>query len=345
VLKWVGAITAILSLIFAVYQLTGMISADRERQRNLEELHNVARAQQDAGNYPAALETFEQAVKEAEEGGLVAKMFGRLSEDRRRVREAQEDLAMVWLKNISARNGQTFSETVDKLLPILDRGVANAAGQRKADLLAHVGWAYFLKTRDGQRDLHPEQQYAEALKLDPSNPYAHAYLGHWSSWRRGGLEDVRKHFSAALASGRSTEHVRAIELAAFENFGSRGDSDYVHVVNDMRKRNEKIDSGARSKLLSIYFMAFNNDRFDDLNTATPPAEQVATLQALFTDSGLDDSKRRLVDAYIATLQEASGARDDALKTWTALRADLPTDGSSRVASRANEAIKRLSAQR
>ncbi len=84
----------------------------------------------------------------AEEGGFFAKLFGSLSSEQVKARKAQEDLAMVWAENIRVPEGKTFSDYVDKLIPVLTRGTRDAKGSRKADLLAHLGWAYFLKSRD-----------------------------------------------------------------------------------------------------------------------------------------------------------------------------------------------------
>ena len=215
-LKWVGAVTAVLSLILGLYQVTQLVSDIRERKRHIAELHGVGKQQQGAGDFPSAWASFEQALKNADEGGQIAKLTGRLDPERRQLREAQEDLAMAWLENIRVAEGQKFSDIVDKLVPVLDRGIGGANGIRKADLLAHVGWAYFLKTREGPRNVNPEKYYRQASEIDPANPYAHAYWGHWILWNSGNLEDALKHFSAAVASGREVPHVRTIQLSALQ---------------------------------------------------------------------------------------------------------------------------------
>jgi hypothetical protein len=104
---------------------------------------------------------------------------------------------MVWLRNIILAEGQKFSDIVEKLVPVLARGVSSASGVRKADLLAHIGWAYFLKARNGPGNMDPEQQYRLALEIDPSSPYAHVHWGHWIIWKKGNLD---KHFFSEAKS-------------------------------------------------------------------------------------------------------------------------------------------------
>jgi hypothetical protein len=354
VLKWVGGVTAILSLIFGVHQFTRMVSDVRERQRHIAELSRVGELQQGAADYAGAWASFEQALETAESGGLLAKLTGQLDQQRLKLRQAQEDLAMQWLENVNARlsRGQTFSDIVDRLAPVVNRGAASASGARRADLLAHVGWANFLRWRDGQRNLNPEQQYRQALEIDPANPYAHVYWGHWKLWRQEKLEDARQHFSAAIASGRIRDHVRKIQLAALRNLGSEGEGEFLAVINEMRKNNETIDARTRNDLYSVYSFAcslrHDADRVARLLAAVPATEQVATFQALYygaQEEAFDKWKRPGRDACLATLLEAAGQREEALKIWLALGQSFPPKDGGGLGDRARDATKRLSPRR
>src|SRR5262249_2975011 len=148
------------------------------------------------------------------------KLTGQLSAQRRRLREAQEDLAMVWVEDVRVPQGKTFSDIVNPLVPVLTRGAAGASGVRKADLLAHLGWAYFLKARDVSLSLdeparlNMERHYREALEIDPGNPYAHVHWGYLIIWAREEPNDAIRQFSAAVASGRALPYVRRVQLAA-----------------------------------------------------------------------------------------------------------------------------------
>ena len=345
-LKWVAGVTAILSLIFAVHQAVQLISDVREQRRQITELYKVGKVQQGAADYEGAWASFERALKIAESGGKLAKLTGQLSKETITLREAQEDLAMEWVKNIVRPEGQTFSRIVDQLVAVLNRGAANATGVRKADLLAHVGWANFLRWRDGNRQLNPEQQYRQALEIDPANPFAHAHWGHWMAWgRETSLEEAKRHFSAALASGRAREYVRKIQLAAFQNLGMDGEGNFLGVINEMRTSNEKIDPLTRNRMFAIYAYScrYGDERFQRLLAAVPATEQLATFRALFYDVGFDEGRRWTRDACLATLTEAAGDREEALRLWVALRQHYSSPGSGQ--RDADAAIKRLSPHR
>jgi tetratricopeptide (TPR) repeat protein len=345
-LKWAGGITTLLSLIFAVHQLVQLAGDVRDGQRQVAELLKLGKDQQDAGDYASAWASFAQAAGRAEAGGQVAKLIGSLSDEQRRVREAQEDLAMAWVENAHAPESKTFSETVDKLVPVLTRGAESATGVRKADLLAHLGWAYFLKARDRSLSLDEparltiERYYREALKIDPGNPYAQANWGHLMMWDRSNPEDAARHFSAAVASGRALPYVRKMELAAYRNAGEDGDAGFLKVVADMVKHGEMVDARSRGYVYSIYYSALHSDEaFRRLLVAVPASEQIAMMRALFFGADFDPSKVPTREVALATLEEAADRRDEALKTWLALRSGLSPD--STYIPRADAAIQRL----
>ena len=350
-LKWVGGITAVLSLAFAVQQAIELVSDSRERQRNIAELSSVAVLQRNAGDYRAAWTTYERALEAAEPTGQLAKLTGQLGEQRQQLREAQEDLAMVWLENLQVKSseGESFSSLIVPLDPVLNRGIASSSGPRKADLIAHTGWATFLKWRDGQQRLDPDPQYAQALEIDAGNPYANVYRAHWLLWRKreAAIGDARALFSAALASGRVTPHVRTIQLSALNNLGSDGDPEFVAVVNEMRMKGETITSQVRSDLYRIYSLACglrdDRARFARLSASVPIAEQLATFQALYfgADKGPDAAPRPEADACLAVMLEAAGQPEDALPVWTALAGKYPRGSGVRLGDRAREAVTRL----
>src|SRR4051812_2152682 len=69
-----------------------------------------------------------------------------------KVRAAQEDVAMEWIRNVRVENGSSsFAEAIKPALSVVDAALPSATGQRRADLLAHTGWATFLLWRDGDR--------------------------------------------------------------------------------------------------------------------------------------------------------------------------------------------------
>jgi len=199
-----------------------------------------------------------------------------------------------------------FSDTIDPLLPALTRGVETVAGRRQADLLAHVGWAYFLKSRDGGTDeSDPEPFYRRAVAADPSNPYAHAHWGHWLAWKRRPIDDAGAHFAAALASGRARPYVRSLQLAALQLAGTdASQSAFLAAVADMVRNQEPVAPGVRNAVLGLYERACRDDtRLARLAAAVPPATQIAVIRALFFDVDFDPARESARDACLTNLQE------------------------------------------
>jgi hypothetical protein len=345
-MKWVTRASAILALAFAILQLVRTVSDARDRRRQIVELAKTEAVAKRAGDYERAWASYDQAIKIAESGGMLAKLTGQLSQETRDLRNAQEDLAMAWLDNIRIGPGQTFSSVVDRVAPVLTRGVAVAGGPRKGDLLAHLGYASYLQSRDGAPAGDPAQQYRDALAVDPANPYAHAYLGHWLLGQGQPIADGQAEFTAALASGRAKDYVRELQLAAFRNRGSEGDAPYVAVVNDMRKNGEDVDTRTRSTLYAIYAPACGyRESAPDMQpivAAAPPAEQAETVKTLLVDEqGIDAAQRATREACVAMLLEAASDRDAAVAAWQAVRKDVPRGDPNGLLPRVSAGLKRL----
>jgi hypothetical protein len=342
IMKWVGIVAAVLSLIAGVRQFLTLSADSAERERRIGELLATGAAQQQARDYPQAWTTLETALAQAEQGNLLAKLTRRLGERRRQVRAAQENLAMQWLQNVSVPQGQTFTSIVDKVLPVLHRGALEASGARVGDLYAHVGWGYFLKRRDGPSALDPAPWYAKALEADPANPYAHAFSGHWKMWSNEPLDAAMGEFARAVASDRERPYVRGVQVSALLNRGSvDARLELVKVANEMRKNGEPIDGRLLRELRGIYQAALHDKPLSDrLIAAVPAPEHLATIQMIKAGSSSAAGSDESLDVARALLEEAGGLPEDALKTWRAVRANQP-EAASPIARRADAAIKRL----
>jgi hypothetical protein len=180
VMRWVGYGTAILSLVAGIGAIGKTVLDRLETRRKIDALIASESVQLKGHDYESAWRSLEQA-SQADPGSA-------------RVHAAQEALAMEWLENIHAGENESFSGIVEKLEPVLTRGVGSTQSQsQQADLLAHVGWSYFLRSREGNFGLDPASAYAEAVKRDANNPYAQAMWGHWILWNRGPLADAGAH--------------------------------------------------------------------------------------------------------------------------------------------------------
>lgn len=307
-MKWVGIAAALLSFATAVYELVQSEAELRERHRVVAEQLAAAHAQQAAGDDAAAWNSLEKAAATAAVDGVAAKLLGGLSQERKTIRAAQEDLAMEWLRAAHSTAEHPFSETADKVSGVLISGAEGATGARKADLLAHLGWAYFLKGRSGEAGVRPEVPYAEAVAADPTNPYANAFWGHWILWNHGALSDATARFTAALATQRARQEVRRYQLAALANVHSdEADAEWLRVVADMSKGNEPIDSSTQSALYDRYAFALNNESLlRRLLTAVPLADQAQLQRMLLRSSDLDSARKSVVTSVMAKMSKAAG---------------------------------------
>ncbi|MGZ8982091.1 MAG: hypothetical protein ACXW2D_15205, partial [Burkholderiaceae bacterium] len=246
------------------------------------------------------------------------------------VQLAREHCGMRWLREIRVRVGeQTFADIVKRVQPVLVAGLPEAKGQRAADLLAHLGWADYLLTREGTTAGDPAAQFERAIKADPDNVYAHAMWGRHLWWFRERDAEARKHFARAVASGRDREFVRSLQFG-----GSLSRAELVPyaviVANDMRLAGEVISDPVRSRLWS---MAYQSDLFsiDNLETRSsflailPPDVHLTTFDWLFPRSTMrpgDIPAWRYVHAVLlANAGETTKARTELETLLRELNAD------------------------
>src|ERR1700693_3320071 len=333
IFKWIAGVTAVISLIIGVHQVITLGRTARERRQQVAELLAIETVQKGSGNFAGAWASLEKASQ--------------LDNSSREVRRAQEDLGMAWLEagRLSGDN-MRFSDIADKVTPALSRAVASEDRSRRADAYAHLGWADFLRSRDGVGGLDPEGSYQKALAEDPDNVYANAMLGHATLWHGGKLDDARRYFAKALATGRGREYVRGLQLAALLNrHAEETEDETIRVANEMHKGSEKPDAvpaPMRDRLFSIYYdrVAVPRPRPEFL-AVVPPAEHLATFKWLFAEMNLEEGKSLQREYWLATLEEASGQTAAALQRFRSLRSVFPPE-ASRLSESIDAALKRLS---
>lgn len=306
-MKWVGIAAALLSFATAVYEVVRSEAELRERHRVVAEQLASGHAQQAAGDYAAAWDSLERASATAAVDGVAAKLLGGLSQERKTIRAAQEDLAMEWIRAAHSSAEHPFSETADKVSGVLISGADGATGARKADLLAHLGWAYFLKGRSGETNMRPDVPYREAVAADATNPYANVFWGHWILWNHGALSDATARFTAALATPRARPEVRRYQLAALANVHSdETDTQWLRVVADMNAGHEPIDSATLGALYDRYAFALNNESLQRrLLAAVPLAEQAQLQQTLLQSGDLDSDRKSVLTSVMAKMTKAA----------------------------------------
>ncbi len=315
----------------------------------------AAAAQAQASAAAASQATALAAAVQLCESGNHALAWQRFTEitkaqvDRPAVRQAHEDCAMRWLREIRVlAEKDSFTAIVERVLPVLAEGAAAATGQRGADLQAHMGWADHLRTREGIGGLDPQAHYRKALALDPDNVYAHTLSGHHAMVQRGPIETARQHFKVALAGGREHAWVRTMQFAALLYYTpGPGQVEAARAASDMRRRGETVEPGLSERLWTyVYYDALlRREQRESFVAAIHDADGVATFLWLFPEADVRADRRALWRYLLASLEEAAGERGSARTRFEALRDDLKRDGSSgRIVDMTLAALKRLQAR-
>jgi hypothetical protein len=346
-MKWVGVITALISFGGALYGLIHSASELRDHKRLFGEQLKSGQAQEAAGDFAGAWDSFAHAETTVADEGVFSKLLGGLSAEQQEVRTAEQDLAMAWLRNGRVPEGSQFSVIADKLVNVLTIGANASNGARKADLLAHLGWAYFLKRRDGDESLRPEGEYKEALTADAKNPYANVFWGHWILWNHGPLNDANERFAVALSTDRARSVVRHFQLAALANVRSDDtDAAWLRVVSDMQAGRERIDSAVRNEVCNRYDQALQDEALmRRISAQVPAARQVELSQALLQSKGISEVQKTTLNVALAESLEVAGRSPDALEAWQLLAVELKSQPHSIWSDRVDAAIKRLSRKR
>jgi hypothetical protein len=333
-LAWVGSITAVFSLIAGIYGGWAFLSGQIDRRRAIDRLLAAEAVQLRTSDYESAWKTLAQAAT--------------VDPSSARVQQAQEDVATQWLDNIRISGDQTFVSITEKLEPVLTRGAASATSpQRQADLLAHLGWSYFLRSRELPSSPDPEPAYRDALQKDPANPYAHAMWGHWILWSHQGSTKAQEHFAAALATPRPglRPYIRSLQLSALNNQDSpEGIQEIIRVANEIRKELGDLDPRWPHDILYIYWshMIPPNEHTAAFLSAVSPLDHLATFDWLLQRAGPGEPDP-FTHAYIhSALLEAAGRREEALAGYRTLQSRFDPDSStSTVAVVTRRAIVRL----
>ncbi len=294
-------------------------SVKTAKQRLVDDLVKVASDQRERLQFADAMTTLDSAV------ALPANVS--------RAKLLQEDVAMQWIRDLRVGEGQTFGDAMARPLVVLDRAAPFASGVRQGDLLAHLGWAVFLRWRDGDRRLRPLDAYRQALAADSLNPFANVFLGHWLLSYDSGPDAVPKagaYFATALRSGRETEQVRRFQMSALKNDLSVASRlEIVRVMNEMRVQKQSLPAGSARNAWSIYYFALNGQAsltVSDLMQVLPAAEHLETYRWAFADEvSRDESKGTQFRFYVARLRAETPESGSAVDSLLVLRKELGSD--------------------
>ena len=302
--------------------------------------------------------TFDDAWKTLEEARAIAPVS-------REVLDAEERLAMEWVRRngLGPWTGEYLQKVLQTALPLLQRAAGEASGRPRADLVAHLGWAQYLRGLLGEGGRPAVEDYRQALDIDPGNVYAHAMWGFEILRTLGGdketIDAARRHFSAAIESGREREYVRLVEVAAllrtYQQMWTGNpalESEAIRVMSDMRAKGEPRPTDfLKRRFWDIYhYEAVTADRLESLAAALPPADHLAAFRWAFPQESLSEKEGPSLFEYLyvlAQLQERAGDRAGAVASYRRVleefsRNRFTSDRSAAMSERAGAALKRLS---
>ena len=270
-------------------------------------LVQAARVQLEARDYVGAWKMISEAVQ--------------LAPDSKEARHEQIEVALAWVRNMRVTPPATFTETVRPLMDCLYLALPQETGTRAADLHAHIGWANALKWKEGVRGQRIEEEYEAAVKLDPTNPYAHAMWGHRLATQGRPLKEIQEHFDLAWKSGRAPEFVGHLQIYALgwdqndpEHAGAM-----IRLADELRRKRIEPGEEARYKIFDVVYGG--RARSDDSGVVAllPGPEHLATFLWVARDRDLNAS---VPGSYFqARLTEASGDRARALALYRAIKTD------------------------
>ena len=335
VLKWVAGLTAVITFIVATKQLNDIVKQWRDREAAVKQYVQAAKMQMELKDYPGAWRLVKQ--------GLVISPESHIALDQ------EVDVAMAWLREIWLHKGKkNLTEILDPLMLALWRGMFSEDAKRSADVIAHMGWANFLRTIDGDSSYEIDEYFKRSIERDPNNTYAHLFWGYWILDRRNRIKYegdrlgiAKGHFAAALKTNRERQFVAGECLYALSRSYIKGANvEAIKMAHDLRESNEQIESSNRAGGLELFGDVYKTqfkegDFLDQLFKQLLPKDVLATYLWLSKDFDFVDKRPFGMGSenhgfVIALLTEATGDLQSALDEYKVVRSKLSYGSSLKI---------------
>ena len=364
VLKWSTGLIIVVVLLVGVLTLNKYYASWQGNKELALELGQSANRLRESGEFRQAWQQYEFAV--AVDNTLSAVKNGRVQ------------LAMQWVRQISPltendpKAGEKLDEFAKVMMPVLARAVVSTSGRQRADVLAHIGWTYYLLDRNrsdlvlGEKNHRAESMYRDALRIDPKNSYANALLAYALFSKEKSIDEFRRRFEIALQSVRARykhstsefQWLRKLQLDALNDklnghTAPTPDTQHVlsaellRVVNEARNNGEsKPAQNMQDALYKCYGPDAQAENLDALLESIPAKDHLKTFSWIFSDkySNLGKNTIDTQALYIyARLLEAAGDTDNALVMYRQLY-DVEYV-SETLAVKTDEALERLTGKK
>ena len=258
--------------------------------------------------------------------------------------QQQARIAMKWLEDArlsSAGGPQHFSDVADLLKSALVQRLPATHGREEADLHALIGWASFLRYRDGFPKTDIGEEFDIAIREDPDNLYGHVMRGFWILWEGGPIDAARGDLDRALRNSTDPTFSDRMIMSGLTNSTS---DDFIAAAvgyaDKIRLAGRNIDD--RTKRLPIWHYSIclhNRDLLTAIGGTLPPSEQILLLDWL-KQADISTTDRRVATYFMAYFAEISGKREDALGLFGDL-ARTQSNATDDVARLSQAAVRRL----
>lgn len=320
-LKWIGAVTALISLVAGSIQLNGLLQTSRERSESVQRLVKAADMQIEYNDLDSALQLVEQAIA--------------LQPGSRAAGQRQVTVAMMLLRHGFDYNRKGYREKIDSLLSVLYRGAVDADPVRAADSLAHIGLANRIRQYDQNRKFPVEEYFQRAVALDSDNVFAHVF---WAECClrdderldcSNNLDAAEEHFAMAMQDGRQQDYVRQKRFDGLRSTAE--DGAYTLLIGDMItswRRDVPLDEKQQSMILfDVSGFYYPNERsikkLQNLLQRFQPAEVLGMLEWAGKGRKWQQNENGpSLMALMAHLTELSGNRPLAIERYRVARLQL-----------------------
>jgi hypothetical protein len=230
----------------------------------------------------------------------------------------QARIAMKWLEDVhvsSTTGPKSFTEVADPLKAALLERLPATKGRDHADIRAHIGWANFLRYRDGSPKTDIAEEFDAAIAEDPDNFYGHLLRGFWSLWN-GDIAKARPDLAIAMQSTVDPAYSDGMIMAGFTNSTS---DDFmaaaIEYADKIRAAGRMIDDHAKGQLLWYYSMCLHDKNLLAAFGKTLPANEQIAFLGWLKQGDVTASNKRAADYFIAYFSEQDGKKDDALRLY------------------------------
>jgi len=271
VLKWAAATTAMVSLLLTLNKVDALLGEQQQRQRATHAYIAAGKLQLQHHDYRGAWLHYQQALQLAP-GDEVAN-------------QARLQLAMQWLRHISIRQGETFESLISPLIPALYEGISDAKGEQYATILAHIGWANYLRFRENRiADSHQvDALFESALQHDANNPWAHVMFSFWQLYHGDDLTTALQHIEQAVKTKTHRQEVLDLALSALlQEHDIRAKQMALRIAYHLTQEFQTAWRGRTAREIARLYTTFvlNSKNFNNLTHTMPAAQHLILWQSL-----------------------------------------------------------------